>query len=60
MMPISALIIVSRRKITKSIAMNSQNLTRKKKKMMMAVEHNKYIHIIRIIEPPPEDGTPTI
>jgi hypothetical protein len=32
--------------------MNSQNITPEKKKMtMMAVEHNKYIHIIKIIAP---------
>jgi hypothetical protein len=41
--------MVTRRKImkAKAIAMNSQNLTLKKKKMMMTmmgVEHNKYIH----------------
>jgi hypothetical protein len=47
--------MVTRRKIlkAKAIAMNSQNLTLEKKKMMMtmmmAVDHNKCVYIIKII-----------
>jgi hypothetical protein len=44
--------MVSRREIMKSIAMNYQNLILEKKMMRMMImelEHNKYIHIIRII-----------